>query len=293
MQEVTKLINSFIKDINDAEISKLFAQINSGKMVRSKLVLKIADNNKNAAKLCAIIETIHLASLLHDDVIDNAMTRRKTPSINALEGDKTAIMMGDILYSKAFFELTSLGETIAKIISNAVVKLSLGEFKDVFLSRTFNHQEALYAEMIYLKTASLIEASCEAAAVLAGKDRTLYAQYGKNLGLCFQIVDDILDISQDEKNLGKPAFNDFKEGKATLPYIYLYEALEKNEKQRLLSLFKQDLSSEDLAWIKDKMQSTKALEKTKDLAKNYAQNAAKIQDAQLSKLALELITRTN
>jgi octaprenyl-diphosphate synthase len=109
---------------------------------------------------------IHAASLLHDDVIDDAYTRRNKPSLNALYGNKTAIMLGDVLYSKGFFELNNISPEVAKIVSNAVVQLSLGELKDVSLSKAFNLDKEVYLGMIYQKTASLIEASAGAAAVL-------------------------------------------------------------------------------------------------------------------------------
>ena len=112
--------------------------------------------------------------------------------------------------------------------------------------------------MIYKKTASLIEASAKAAAILAGLDENKYALYGKNLGLAFQMIDDILDITQDSKTLGKPAMLDFVEGKVTIPYLLLHERVE--DKAKLESLYKKELTSEESSWIKEQMKITKALE---------------------------------
>jgi len=184
---------------------------------------------------------IHAASLLHDDVIDNATQRRGVKSINAIFGDKSAIMVGDILYSKAFYELVDFDRDIAKSISNAVVLLSIGERKDVYLSEKFNPDIELYKEMIYQKTAVLIESASEVAAILAGKDREIYKRYGRNLGVAFQMIDDILDIISDSKTLGKPALSDFKEGKTTLPYIYLYNELDSKGKEKLSTTGERDL----------------------------------------------------
>ncbi len=189
----------------------------------------------------AIVEMIHAASLLHDDVIDNATQRRGVKSINAIFGDKSAIMVGDILYSKAFYELVDFDRDIAKSISNAVVLLSIGERKDVYLSEKFNPDIELYKEMIYQKTAVLIESASEVAAILAGKDREIYKRYGRNLGVAFQMIDDILDIISDSKTLGKPALSDFKEGKTTLPYIYLYNELDSKGKEKLSTTGERDL----------------------------------------------------
>ena len=199
-------------------------------MLRSKLILKIAGQTKESIKLCAIIEMIQSASLLHDDVIDEADTRRGKPSINALFDNKTSIMFGDILYSKAFSELTLMDKQIAYTVADAVTKLSIGELMDVELANSFNSSYDLYFEMIYNKTASLIEASAKAAALLVQKDPTSFALYGKNLGLAFQMIDDILDITQDSQTLGKPAMLDFVEGKVTIPYLLLYERIDNKDK---------------------------------------------------------------
>ena len=226
-------------------------------MLRSKLILKIAGVNDESIKLCAVVEMIHAASLLHDDVIDDSDTRRGQASVNALYDNKTAIMFGDILYSKAFTELTQMDKRIAYKIANAVTLLSVGELLDVELTKTFNKSYAKYLDMIYKKTASLIEASAASAAILAGLDEKKYALYGKNLGLAFQMIDDILDITQDSITLGKPAMLDFVEGKVTIPYLLLHERIE--DKSRLELLYKKELSSDEAAWIKIQMSETQTL----------------------------------
>jgi octaprenyl-diphosphate synthase len=256
--QVKEQIKVFVKDCDDAKSLELLDLLATGKMLRSKLILKIAGVNNESIKLCAIVEMIHAASLLHDDVIDEADTRRGKPSINALFDNKTSIMFGDILYSKAFTELTTMNDDIAYTVSNAVTLLSIGEMLDVDLTETFNTSYDKYLDMIYKKTASLIEASAKAAAILAGLDEEKYALYGKNLGLAFQMIDDILDITQDSATLGKPAMLDFVEGKVTIPYLLLHERIE--DKKRLESLYKIPLSSDDTSWIKEQMISTKALE---------------------------------
>ena len=255
---VKQQIKSFVQECNDSKSLELLDLLATGKMLRSKLILKIAGINEEAIKLCAIVEMIHAASLLHDDVIDEAHTRRGKPSVNALFDNKTAIMFGDILYSKAFTELSQMDKRIAYTISNAVTLLSIGEMLDVDLTQKFNSNYALYLDMIYKKTASLIEASACAAAILASKDEEKYALYGKNLGLAFQMIDDILDITQDSNTLGKPAMLDFVEGKVTIPYLFLHQRIE--DKQKLESMYKKSLSQEEMLWIKEQMTSTHALQ---------------------------------
>ena len=257
LQEVKNQIKEFVKVCNHEKSLELLDKLATGKMLRSKLILKIAGISQESIKLCAVVEMIHAASLLHDDVIDDADTRRGQPSINALFDNKTAIMFGDILYSKAFTQLTFMDHKVAYTISNAVTLLSIGEMLDVDLTNSFNSSYDKYLDMIYKKTASLIEASSRAAALLAGLDEEKYALYGKNLGLAFQMVDDILDITQDSATLGKPAMHDFVEGKVTIPYLLLHERIE--DKTRLESLYKKELSEQDSAWIKEQMQITNAL----------------------------------
>jgi octaprenyl-diphosphate synthase len=257
LQEVKNQIKEFVKVCNHEKSLELLDKLATGKMLRSKLILKIAGISQESIKLCAVVEMIHAASLLHDDVIDDADTRRGQPSVNALYDNKTSIMFGDILYSRAFTELSQMDKRVAYTISNAVTLLSIGEMIDVDLTNSFNTSYDLYLDMIYKKTASLIEASAKAAAIIAGLDEQKYALYGKNLGLAFQMVDDILDITQDSATLGKPSMHDFVEGKVTIPYLLLHERVE--DKARLESLYKKELNEQDTTWIKEQMSITNAL----------------------------------
>lgn len=295
LSAVERKIEQFICDLDDKDVSELYAKLPQGKRLRAKLILKIAGNDLSAVKTAAVVEMIHAASLLHDDVIDDAYTRRSVPSLNALYGNKTAIMLGDILYSKGFFELNNIDVEVAKIISNAVVQLSLGELKDVFLSKEFNLDKSIYLDMIYQKTASLMEAAAGAAAILAGKDKQIYMTYGKNLGIAFQMIDDILDITMDAETLGKPALHDFEEGKTTLPYIYLYAALDASEQGRLKSLHAKELSLQDSEWIKKKMKEYCIVEKSFNEAKILVNEAITLMNKQgedsLSSIAMQMIQR--
>ena len=276
LEKVKNQIREFVSVCNHQKSLELLEKLATGKMLRSKLILKIAGISIESIKLCAVVEMIHAASLLHDDVIDEANTRRGRPSVNALYDNKTAIMFGDILYSRAFTELSQMDKNIAYTISNAVTLLSIGEMIDVDLTNTFNKSYDKYLDMIYKKTASLIEASSKAAAILSKKDENKYALYGKNLGLAFQMVDDILDITQDSKTLGKPAMLDFVEGKVTIPYLLLHERIE--NKTKLEALYKKELTNDESLWIKEQMTITKALEDSITLAKqigNIAIDAVK------------------
>jgi octaprenyl-diphosphate synthase len=151
-----------------------------------------------------------------------------------------------------------MDKDVAYEIANSVTKLSIGELADVEMTKNFNTSYDQYFSMIYNKTASLIEASAKSAAIISGKDTESFALYGKNLGLAFQMIDDILDITQDSKTLGKPAMLDFVEGKVTIPYLLLHQRIE--DKQKLENLYKKELTEDETSWIKEQMNKTKALE---------------------------------
>lgn len=294
MQRVESEIERLIQEIEYDEVTRLFSTLSGGKRLRAKLILKIAPSSEKAPLLAAIVELIHAASLLHDDVIDEATLRRGTASVNATEGSKNAVMLGDILYSKAFSELVSFDRDIAKIIASSVTALSKGEMMDVKMAESFNDDEEKYLEMLYLKTATLIEAAAHGAAILEGKDPISYALYGRNLGLSFQIIDDILDITSDETTLGKPAMNDFVEGKCTLPYIYLYRVMHNDEKEKLKNLHAKVLSEDESAWIRGKMQEHKSIEKSFELAQKLSDEAmnAMRDDEQLINILQTMIKRS-
>ena len=149
--------------------------------------------------------------------------------------------------------------------------------------------------MIYKKTASLIEASTKAAAVMENYDEEKFGLYGKNIGIAFQIIDDLLDVTQDEKTLGKPAMHDFYEGKTTLPFIYLFESANEEEIEKLKSLYKKKLTSDEINWIRNLMQKYKVIEKCYDEAKtlvNKAKEAIKEYNIPvLEKIADKIIER--
>jgi len=294
MQRVEAEIKRLVDECGYDEVTRLFNMLSGGKRLRAKLILKIAQESKDAALLAAIVELIHAASLLHDDVIDEADTRRGKPSVNATEGSKTAVMLGDILYSKGFTELVGFDKEVAQTIAASVTALSKGEMMDVKMAESFNADEQKYLDMLYLKTATLIEAAARAAALLAGKDAEAHALYGRNLGLSFQIIDDILDITSDEATLGKPAMNDFVEGKCTLPYIYLYHALDDADKERLVAAHGKKIDADESAWIRQKMDEHKTIEKSFALAQKLSAQAqeAVADDAELVGILDTMIKRS-
>lgn len=292
MELIDKKIRELVNSLDYGVASDMFHQISSGKKLRSKLILKIAGETPQSIMICAIVELIHLASLLHDDVIDDSSLRRGKPSINSLFGTKNAIMLGDILYSKAFNEIVKFDIKLADIISEAVCNLSIGEMMDVTLSSQFNADMDKYLRMIYLKTAALIEAAARCGALLVNLDDTPYANYGKKLGLAFQIIDDVLDIVSEQKTLGKPVMSDFKEGKTTVPYILLHSRLNSADRQKLTSMFKKELNFDEISWLKNKFHEYRVIEDSIKFAKDFGNEAiGSIDNKELQDIAVSMINR--
>lgn len=327
LDQIDLIMKSFIADCGYEPASEMFDRLSPGKKLRSKLLLNIAQKDEKSLRLCAIIELIQAASLLHDDVIDESSVRRGKPSINATYGSKNAVMLGDILYSKAYFELSKFESRIAAALSGAVTKLAVGELMDVSLSDDFNDDAGKYLQMIYLKTSALIEEVARCGAFLkfsgaknrdeisdmscakneveipnAAKDHdkissasAKFGEYGKNLGLAFQIIDDILDVTQSSEALGKPSLSDFAEGKTTLPYIYLYENLDDSERQKLKSFFKKQLCESEISWIKAKFSEYGIIERCINEARAYGQKAleavAEFKNDKLEQIVRDMIDR--
>ncbi len=294
-EAVERKIEQFVAELGDSDAQMLLGKLAAGKRLRAKLILIIAGNNLSAIKTAAVVEMIHAASLLHDDVLDHADTRRGKASINAEFDNKTAIMFGDVLYSKGFYELIDIDSEVARVVSEAVVRLSLGERKDILLAESFNADKDAYIEMIDQKTAALIQAASEAAALLAGKNRDIYRTYGRNLGLAFQMIDDLLDITQDSQTLGKPSMHDFVEGKTTLPYIYLYEALNNTGRDKLVSMHGRELRQSEQEWIRVEMEKHRVIERSRNEAKDLIVEAIELMknagEESLESIARSMIER--
>ena len=184
-------------------------------------------SNDSSIRMATVMEFLHTATLVHDDVIDKAETRRNRPSINAEFGNQTAVLMGDWLYMSAFE--TSLAERslpVLDILTAVTRKMTEGELLQLTLLGRTDVTEEQYFDVIARKTAYLFSACCEIGALLGGADartQNLLRDYGMNLGIAFQLVDDLLDFTSSEEVLGKPAGADLLEGKVALPLIFLLQ----------------------------------------------------------------------
>ena len=194
--------------------------------------------------LSAVIEFIHTATLLHDDVIDNASLRRGNPTVHSLWGNEMAILIGDYLYSKAMaLALSDKDHLVMQTVSNVTVEMAKGQVIETLKQRDLGTSEADYYRIIGLKTASLFAASCTIGAVLGGiapTPRAHVSAFGHHVGMAFQMADDTLDFVAPEAKLGKPVHNDLKEGKITLPIIVAMQRASAREAQVVVDYLHSD-----------------------------------------------------
>jgi octaprenyl-diphosphate synthase len=217
-----------------------YLQSGGGKRLRPILVLlcgKLFGTAPNPClvRMAAVVEMIHTATLVHDDVIDMAKTRRGRPSINVVWGNHTSVLAGDWLYMQAFqVALRERSFPILDLLINLTQMMVEGELLQLERIGKIGVTEADYMELIDRKTASLFSACARLGALSAGAEETLESQLGEyawNLGIAFQLIDDVLDFTSREKILGKPVGNDLREGKVTLPLIYALESAEPEERR--------------------------------------------------------------
>jgi len=178
--------------------------------------------------LAACVEFIHTATLLHDDVVDESLLRRGLASANAVFGNKASVLVGDFLFARAFQLMVEDGSLrVLEILSRAAATIAEGEVLQLVIQNDLAAAEDQYLDVIKGKTAALFVAACQVGAVVAGRPATEeagLAEYGMNLGIAFQLVDDALDYSADQATLGKTVGDDFREGKITLPVLHAFHA---------------------------------------------------------------------
>jgi len=234
-----------------------------GKQLRPKFVLLSAklggDINISTLRAASLVELLHTATLVHDDVVDDATERRGFFSINALWKNKVAVLVGDYLLSKGLLlSLDNSDFEILKILSNAVKMMSEGELLQIEKARNLNVHEDIYYEIIRGKTASLLASACGAGACTTFKDPDKIEKlklFGEKTGMAFQIKDDLFDYGND--NIGKPTGNDIKEKKLTLPLIYTLNNVDKSTRKRMIYILKNENTNKEkikfvISVVKDK-----------------------------------------
>jgi len=221
---------------------------NGGKRFRPSLLLLSARlcgyHGKRNIPLAAVVEFIHTATLLHDDVVDNASMRRGKTSANTLWGSGASILIGDFLFSKSFCLTVADGDLrILEVLSGTTTQMAEGEVLQLLKDGDVETTEKDYLAVVTNKTASLISAACQIGAILGNVSRekeTALAEYGMNLGIAFQLVDDCLDYTSSNKELGKVIGNDLKEGKVTLPLIHTIKNAAPAEREEILTAIEAD-----------------------------------------------------
>jgi octaprenyl-diphosphate synthase len=191
-------------------------------------------------KAAAILELLHTATLVHDDVVDDSYRRRGFPTINSIWKNKISVLMGDYLFSKSLLAMLHLGDLKTfSIISRTAERMSQGELLQVERSRDYWMEEEIYFRLIADKTAALLAASCQLGALAGGQSDAeieRFGEFGEKVGIAFQIRDDILDLLGEESRTGKPIGNDIRENKITLPLLYALKQAERREAKAIIRL---------------------------------------------------------
>jgi octaprenyl-diphosphate synthase len=278
MAAVDRLISASLES-DVALVSQVSHYIvaSGGKRLRPLIVLLAARafgyEGEQHVRAAAIIEFIHTATLLHDDVVDSSSRRRGKDSANTVFGNQASVLVGDFLYSRAFQMMVDIGRMrVMQILADATNTIAAGEVLQLMNVHDPDTTEDSYRQVIYRKTARLFEAGAQIAAVLAersGEDEAAMIEYGRNLGMAFQLVDDALDFDASPDELGKNLGDDLAEGKATLPLIYAMQHGQAAEREVIRNAILEG-GLDDLERIQAIIESTRALQYTAARAQEAA-----------------------
>ncbi|HET9604280.1 MAG TPA: polyprenyl synthetase family protein [Gemmatimonadales bacterium] len=272
----------------------LISEVNShlfrmqGKLFRPTLLL-LADEatggpEDRAVTLAAIVELIHLATLVHDDSVDHSVLRRGMPTINSLFSHQVSVIMGDYLYSRAVIELVRLDDLgPLRVMSRVTNEMTVGEMRQLLAHDRLSFDEDAYNLLIRAKTASLLSGACEVGAIGApDAQRTALARFGDALGMVFQIVDDVLDYTEDEAMTGKPSGLDLREHKVTLPLIAALPRLSETGRRQVAALMHAEAPEADqVTEVIGLVADAGGLEYARERAQGWASRA----DAELDHLS--------
>ena len=259
-------------------------------------------SNSNILKAAAAVELLHSASLIHDDIVDDSTMRRGQKTSNVIWGDHASVLAGDFLLSKSLWLINQTKNNhVMNSVTNAASELADGQIMDLAFSKKFNDFSIKsYFKMISLKTASLLSSCSEVGAILAGANPQKVKSmknFGLNLGISFQIVDDMLDFTGDTKILGKRTLQDLKDGKVTLPLIMAVNSTSKNNFKKTESIIKQrKFDRKSLDFLYNLIINEDSLNKTKKEAERFAKKALtniKALDSSIYKTALEFLLKGN
>lgn len=277
VEEIRRIIHSDFEiqeEVNDYLLKM------RGKLFRPTLLLltsQVGDRpHEDALPLAAVVELVHLATLVHDDAVDHSVLRRGLPTINQLWNHQVAIIAGDFLYSRSVLELTRVGRLDAiRALAAASNEMSVGELRQLVSFDALDFTEEDYYRLISCKTASLMGASCEIGAIVGIEGyREPFRRYGEALGMAFQIADDLLDYEGSEERTGKPVGHDLRERKVTLPLVEALRRCGPDDRERVRSFFTQvEPSDEEIAAIVELVRTAGGLEYARERARHYAEIA--------------------
>jgi octaprenyl-diphosphate synthase len=278
-------VQAELRRIVEADFA-LIADVNAhlfqmqGKMFRPTLTLLTDEASSGpdarAVPLAATIELIHLATLVHDDSVDHSVLRRGMPTINSLFSHQVSVIMGDYLYSRAVIELVNLSDLEAlRVLSRVTNEMTVGEMRQLLAHDRLQFTEEQYDLLIRAKTASLISGACEVGALRATPVvRAALGRFGQALGMAFQMVDDLLDYTEDQRTTGKPSGLDLKEHKVTLPLIAALPHFTGAERQAVTRLLQTPEPSSDLvAEVVEAVARAGGLDYARERALRFAQQA--------------------
>lgn len=275
--EIRRIVLSDFDDIEEVNEHLLFMR---GKLFRPTLLLlssrAAGRDHDDALTLAAVVELVHLATLVHDDAVDHSALRRGLPTVNALWTHQVAIIMGDYLYSRGVSELARIGNLEAlAVLANAANEMSVGEMRQLTSYDALDFTEEDYYRLIAAKTASLMSASCEMGAIAgAPEHREALARFGHSLGMAFQIADDLLDYTGTEAVTGKPTGHDLRERKVTLPLVEALARADDGEQREIRSFFTRvDPTDDEIARMVEIVVERGGLEYASRAAEGYAVRA--------------------
>lgn len=279
-EELLKLFNS---EVSLIPVIGRYIVEGGGKRIRPLLHILSAEllnfRGEERIEVSAIIESIHTASLLHDDVIDNANMRRGKKTAHRIWGNQTVILLGDFLYSNALKRAVALkNQRIMETLSTATTLMTEGEVFQLSMAGNPDINEEDYLKIISAKTGALIAAACKLGGILSrsGEDSiNVLDNFGMKVGMAFQMVDDILDYISDEDEFGKNLGKDIEEGKITLPLIYLKNIADGDIKIRLIEIIKNGTEEDDLTWLKEQLVRYNCIESAYRKAESLIEEAKK------------------
>jgi len=273
----TKSVVGTVENVGSVTLKAGGKRLRPALAIVSAFATGLPFEDERIVRLGASLEMIHMATLVHDDVIDEARTRRGYPTAASIHGNTAAILSGDVLLARAMRLLAQDGDLrIIRKVSDAVVTLAEGEVRELEVRGDFGLSETEHREILAMKTASLIECCCRVGAIVTSAPKTIedsLGRYGHHLGLAFQIADDLLDFCGDSAKTGKPLGTDFREGQATLPLIALRDNLTLDEAAFAEDKFGNGVTDVEISQLCQWMAERGSLTSTKEAARSESTQA--------------------